>query len=175
MNRYCPSEKLKRTPCNEGTRRHATSDPTRFIFSTSSLRSSRRGCHRPWKARAGSLVAGESKARRTGFLARMLPCEKSVGGIPTRRTLSLQPWRPRRRVGVAERWILRYPDPGGVVDEVSGRRRGRGGSFSFLLFLVLLLPLLFPASRVLVRRGWADEAPGRNDSFRGARATIRAA
>jgi len=33
------------------------------------------------------------KAAGRGFLARMLPCEKSVGGISTRRTLSLQPWR----------------------------------------------------------------------------------
>lgn len=68
----------------------------RFIFSTSRLlvlRSSVQ-CHWPWK-RAGSRRG--PKARRTGFLARMLPCEKSVGGIPTRQTLSLQPWRPRRR------------------------------------------------------------------------------
>lgn len=41
------------------------------------------------------------RKRRTGFLARMLPCEKSVGGIPTRRTLSLQPCRPRRRIAVS--------------------------------------------------------------------------
>jgi len=92
----------------------------------------------------------------------MLPCEKSVGGIPTRRTLSLQPWRPRRRIA---RWIH------GLPDAASTRL-----SFSFLLLLLLLL-FLFVSSLLSRPRSMTGGRGVRkiNDIFRGARAMIRAA
>jgi hypothetical protein len=90
------------------------------------------------------------KAAGRGFLARMLPCEKSVGGISTRRTLSLQPWWPGGKPQPVNTQV--FPAKGSPYPPPSAP------------------PLRFLASSF----DEADEAPGQNDSSRGARAIIRA-
>jgi len=82
------------------------------------------------------------KAAGRGFLARMLPCEKSVGGISTRRTLSLQPWRP-----------------GGKPQPVSTPRCSPPRVLRVLLLLLLLFVFSRPRSTRRTRRPGETTVP----------------
>lgn len=90
-----PRHKDSRCAILRGRRALTRHSTARHIFSISK--------RRVFRARSSTLRAWvlPCRKRRRGFLARMLPCEKSVGGIPTRRTLSLQPCCPRRRIAAS--------------------------------------------------------------------------
>lgn len=119
----------------------------RFIFSMSKRRF--------FSGRSSILKARVSPSwkQQIGFLVRMLPCEKSVGGIPTRRTLSPNPEENR----------------GPLKFQALHRLLSLHffSSFSSASFCS-------SSSRILVRRG-GQGASVRNDSFRGARVATRAA